>query len=217
MTDERLLSASASRNRGPILNVLRAVLPRQGAVLEIASGSGEHIVHFAAHLPNLTFTPSDPNARARASIAAWIAETRVENVGVPLALDAARTPWPIKHADAVICINMVHISPWAATKGLFSAASAILSADAPLYIYGPFKRDFLHTAPTNAQFDAVLRAQNPQWGLRDIETLVDLGRGAGFGEPRIIEMPANNLSLIFRRRSAAADVKDAPDMPERRS
>ena len=215
MTDERLLSTSATRNRGPILDVLRAVLPSHGVVLEVASGSGEHIVHFAAHLPNLTFTPSDPNPTARASVAAWIAETGVKNVGVPLALDAAHTPWPISYADAVICINMVHISPWAATKGLFSAASEILSADAPLYVYGPFKRDFLHTAPTNAEFDAVLRAQNPQWGLRDIETVVDLGRGAGFGEPRIIEMPANNLSLIFRRHSAAADVKDTPDMAER--
>lgn len=200
MTDSRLLSASATRNRGPILDVLRAVLPSEGVVLEVASGSGEHIVHFAVHLPKLTFTPSDPNPGARASVAAWIAETGVKNVSAPLALDAAATPWPVKRADAIICINMAHISPWAATEGLFSAASAILGAGAPLYIYGPFKQGFVHTAPTNAEFDASLRAQNPQWGLRDIETVVDLGRRAGFGEPRIVDMPANNLSLIFCRR-----------------
>ncbi|QGM97504.1 DUF938 domain-containing protein [Methylocystis parvus] len=199
MGDNRLFSAAAARNRGPILDVLRAVLPERGLVLEMASGSGEHVVHFAAELTKLTFAPSDPSSKARESVVAWIASAGVGNVRAPLALDAARAPWPIERADAVICINMVHISPWAATVGLFDNAGAILPAGAPLYLYGPYKRDGAHTAQSNAEFDAGLRAQDPSWGVRDLETVADLGRQAGFEGPEIIEMPANNLSLIFRR------------------
>ncbi len=199
MNDNRLFSAAAARNRGPILDVLRAVLPKQGLVLEVASGSGEHAVHFAAELPMLTFAPSDASPKARDSIAAWIAYSGAGNVRPPLALDAASASWPIEHADAVLCINMVHISPWAATAGLFDNASKILPAGAPLYLYGPYKRDRAHIAPSNAEFDAGLRAQNPSWGVRDLETVADLGRQAGFEGPEIVEMPANNLSLIFRR------------------
>ena len=127
----------------------------------------------------------------------------------PLALDAATTPWPIEQADAVICINMVHISPWAATEGLFGNAAAILPAGAPLYLYGPYKRGGAHTAPSNAEFDASLRAQNPAWGVRDLETIAELGRQAGFEPPEIVEMPANNLSLIFRR---SVSLRGRPDV-----
>ncbi|BDV36225.1 hypothetical protein SS37A_37550 (plasmid) [Methylocystis iwaonis] len=221
MNDNRLFSAAAARNRGPILDVLRAVLPKQGLVLEIASGSGEHVVHFAANLKNLTFTPSDPSPKACASVAAWIACSGAQNVRAPLALDAASAPWPIERADAVICINMVHISPWAATVGLFDNAGAILPAGAPLYLYGPYKRDGAHTAPSNAEFDAGLRAQNPSWGVRDLETVADLGRQAGFERPDIVEMPANNLSLIFRRsaetRQPTPAAKDIFDERKRRA
>jgi hypothetical protein len=199
MNDARLFSAAAARNRGPILDVLREILPQQGIVLEVASGSGEHVVHIAAALSGLTVAPSDPNPKARESIAAWIAASGLDNVRAPLALDAARAPWPIEQADAVVCINMVHISPWAATVGLFDNASAILPAGAPLYLYGPYKRGGAHTAPSNAEFDAGLRSQNPAWGVRDLETVADLARQAGFAGPEIVEMPANNLSLIFRR------------------
>ncbi|KAF2991537.1 class I SAM-dependent methyltransferase (plasmid) [Methylocystis sp. MJC1] len=203
MSDNRLFSAAAARNRKPILDVLSAVLPKQGLVLEVASGSGEHVVHFAARLTNLTFAPSDPSPEARASVAVWIASSGVKNVRAPLALDAASAPWPIERADAVICINMVHISPWAATEGLFDNAGAILPVGAPLYLYGPYKRGGAHTASSNAEFDAGLCAQNPSWGVRDLETVADLGRQAGFERPEIVEMPANNLSLIFRRSAAS--------------
>jgi hypothetical protein len=199
VSDNRLFSAAAARNREPILDVLRAVLPKQGLVLEVASGFGEHAVHFAAALTDLTFAPSDPSPRARESVAAWIAAAGVGNVQAPLALDAASAPWPIARADAVICINMVHISPWAATEGLFDHASAILPAGAPLYLYGPFKRGGAHTAPSNAEFDAGLRAQDSSWGVRDLEAVADLAHQAGFEGPEIVEMPANNLSLVFRR------------------
>lgn len=208
MGDNRLFSAAAARNREPILDVLRAVLPERGLVLEVASGSGEHIVHFAAELTKLTFAPSDPSPKARESVVAWIASAGVGNVQAPLALDAARAPWPIERADAVICINMVHISPWAATVGLFDNAGAILPAGAPLYLYGPYKRDGAHTAPSNAEFDAGLRAQNPAWGVRDLEIVADLARQTGFEGPKIIGMPANNLSLIFRRGAATTGRTD---------
>lgn len=202
MSDARLFSAAAARNRGPILDVLRKVLPQQGLVLEVASGSGEHAVHFAAALTRLTFAPSDPSPRARESIAAWIAASRLGNVEPPLPLEATQASWPITRADAIICINMVHISPWPATVGLFENAHAILPPGGPLYLYGSYKRGGAHTAPSNAAFDANLRAQNPAWGVRDLETVADLACRAGFTEPEIIEMPANNLSLIFRRRAA---------------
>ncbi len=203
MSDDRLFSAAASRNRGPILDVLGQILPKQGLVLEIASGSGEHVAHFAAGLPNLTFAPSDPNPKARDSIAAWIAYAGVKNVLPPLSLDAATSSWPIEGVDAIICLNMVHISPWAATVGLIGNAGAILPPGAPLYLYGPYKRDGRHTAPSNAEFDAGLRAQNSAWGVRDLEAVADLARGAGFDGPEIMQMPANNLSLIFRRGALA--------------
>ncbi|SFK77262.1 DUF938 domain-containing protein [Methylocapsa palsarum] len=199
MSDARLFSAAAARNRGPILDVLRTVLPPTGLALEIASGSGEHIAFFASQLPNLTFRPSDPDAAARASISSWTAFSGAANILAPLALDAKTTPRPILRADAVICINMVHISPWAATEGLFEGASEILRTGAPLYLYGPYKRCGGHTAPSNAAFDVNLRAQNAAWGVRDLEAVTDYAGSKGFAGPKIIEMPANNLSLVFRR------------------
>jgi hypothetical protein len=198
MNDRRLSSAAAARNCGPILDVLRAVLPLKGLALEIASGAGEHIVHFAKHLPALRFCPSDPNPEARESTLAWIAFSGVTNVMAPLALDAAKRPWPIAHADAIICINMVHISTWSATEGLFNSARTILPAGAPLYLYGPYKRGGAHTAHSNVEFDLSLRARNASWGVRDLEEVVDCGTRNGFAGPEIIEMPANNLSLVFR-------------------
>jgi hypothetical protein len=199
MSPTRLSSAAANRNRDPILDVLRTVLPDTGLVLEIASGSGEHIVHFASKLPRLTFAPSDPSAKARESIAAWIADSGLSNIHAPFDLDATNACWSIARADAIVCINMVHISPWAATGGLFSHASSLLSAGAPLYLYGPYKRGGAHTSPSNEAFDAGLRAQNASWGVRDLEAVVDLARQTGFETPEIVSMPANNLSLIFRR------------------
>ena len=199
MTDPRQHAPAAARNRDPILAVLRDVLPWTGTVLEIASGSGEHILHFAAGLPGLTFQPSDPNPAARQSIAAWAAESGLANLRPPLALDAAAPPWPIAAADAVLCINMIHISPWAATEGLMRGAAAILPPGAPLYLYGPYRRAGVPTAPSNAEFDRSLRDRNPDWGLRDLEAVAALAATAGFTPPAVTEMPANNLSVVFRR------------------
>jgi hypothetical protein len=199
MTDSRLFAPAVARNRDPILDVLRKILPSKGVALEIASGSGEHVAHFAAALPGLSFQPSDPNPEARASIDAWIAETGLPNIRPAVALDASRPPWPLSWADAILCINMVHISPWAATEGLFHHAYEILPPGAALYLYGPFFRQGVATAPSNLEFDAWLRAQNPEWGVRDLAAVAAIARENEFSAPEIIEMPANNLSVIFRR------------------
>lgn len=198
--DNRRYAPAAARNRDPILDVLRRFLPQRGIVLEIASGSGEHAVHFAQALgPDLVFQPSDPTAEARASIDAWVAEAGLTNIRPAMALDAAAVAWPIDKADAVICINMIHIAPWAATTGLILGAARVLPIGGLLYLYGPYRRGGQHTAPSNERFDADLRERNPQWGIRNFEDVVALAQNAGFGEPSVLDMPANNLSLIFRR------------------
>jgi SAM-dependent methyltransferase len=200
MTDHRQQAPAAARNRDPILAVLRGVLPETGTVLEIASGTGEHSLHFAAALPGLVFQPSDPNPEARSSIAAWAAASGLANLRPPLALDAAALPWPVTAADAVLCINMIHISPWAATEGLMRGAAAILPPGGPLYLYGPYRRAGVATAPSNEAFDRDLRGRNPAWGLRDLEAVATLAEKEGFSGPAVTEMPANNLSVVFRRR-----------------
>ncbi|MBG0793280.1 DUF938 domain-containing protein [Methylocystis sp. H62] len=199
MNDKRLFAPSTARNRGPILDVLRNVLPTRGVALEIASGTGEHVTFFAQHLPGLTFCPSDPNAEARESISAWIASTRLANVDAPLALNVEEFPWPISTADAIICINMTHISPWSATEALFEGGSRALREGAPLYLYGPYRCGGAHTALSNAEFDGSLRARDAAWGIRDLDDVAACAREKGFGEPQVVEMPANNLSVIFRR------------------
>ena len=188
---------AAARNRQPILDALAPHLPKSGLVLEVASGSGEHTAAFAETWPHLTFQPSDPDATARASIDAW--REGLANVRPALALDASAKTWPIDRADAVICINMIHISPWSATEGLMSGAARILPKGGVLYLYGPYRRNGAHTAPSNAAFDASLRQQDPRWGVRDMETVTDLAAKHGFGAPVVVDMPANNFSLIFRR------------------
>lgn len=195
----RLSSPAAQRNREPILDVLRMHLPPKGLVVEMASGSGEHVVHFARHLPGLVFQPSDPDAEARASIDAWAEEAGLGNVKPALELDVTRRPWPFVNAAAILCINMVHISPWPATEALVAGAARHLAANGILYLYGPYKRDGAHTAPSNEAFDQSLRARDPAWGVRDLETVMSLATAAGFAEPSIVPMPANNLSLVFHR------------------
>lgn len=190
---------ATARNRQPILDVLRPRLPAQGLVLEIASGSGEHIVHFAEALPGLVFQPSDPSADARASIDDWVLTQGLGNVRAALALDAAGEVWPIERADAVVCCNMIHIAPWEAAVGLIAGAARVLSAGGTLYLYGPYRRDGRHTAPSNEAFDRDLRQRDPAWGVRDLEAVASLAEDRGFGSPEVIDMPANNLSLIFKR------------------
>jgi SAM-dependent methyltransferase len=199
MTDPRLFAPAVARNRDAILDVLRRALPLSGLVLEIASGSGEHAAHFAAAFPDLVFQPSDPDPKARASIDAWSASSGLKNIRPALALDATRAPWPFPRADAILCINMTHIAPFSATEGLVRNARGILPSGAVLYFYGPYIRAGVETAESNLAFDGWLRAKNPQWGLRDLGAVAALARENGFLAPEIVEMPANNLSAIFRR------------------
>jgi hypothetical protein len=186
------------RNREAIAAVLRPILPASGLVLEIASGTGEHAVHFARSFPALMWQPSDPDSAGLASITSWADEAKAPNFLPPLMLDAA-SDWPVAEADAILCINMVHISPWAATQGLMSGAGRILPPGALLYLYGPYLRAGVPTAPSNIEFDASLKSRNPDWGLRHVEDVVGLAVTQGFIMAGCIEMPANNLSLVFRK------------------
>lgn len=197
--DARRMAPATERNREPILAVLRQVLPASGTVLEIASGTGQHAVHFAAALPGLIWQPSDPDAAARASIAAWTAHAGLTNVRTPLALDVCRQPWGIDAADAVVCINMLHIAPWAAAEALFAGAGKLLGPGGVLFLYGPYRRGGAHTAPSNAAFDAQLRATDPDWGVRDMEAVIALGEAQGLRCDEPVPMPANNFCLVLRK------------------
>jgi len=198
--DNKRYAPATARNREAILAVLQRYLPSKGKVLEIASGTGEHIVYFAqASSPDLAFQPSDPNAEARASIDAWVDSSGVSNVRRAIELDATDEAWPVTNADRVLCINMLHISPWAATEGLMRGAARVLPAGGMLYLYGPYRFDGRHTASSNEAFDADLRRQNPEWGVRDVESVVALATAQCFQSPIIEQMPANNVSLVFRR------------------
>jgi hypothetical protein len=187
------------RNRDAIAAVLADWLPPSGIVLEVASGSGEHVIHFAAAFPHLDWQPSDPDPAGLTSIAAWRAEAGLANVAPPLALDASAPDWPVDQADAVLCINMVHISPWEATLGLFAGAARWLASGAPLILYGPYIEPDMPTATSNLAFDASLRARNPAWGLRDTDAVKAAARDAGLTFIERRAMPANNLMLLFRR------------------
>lgn len=194
------LNAPAERNKQPILEILERTLPAEGIVLEIASGTGQHIVHFAAALPRLSWQPSEADATLREVIAARIAEHRLGNVRRPLALDVTEPAWPLAAADAIVCINMIHIAPWRASQALFRGAGELISrAGAPLILYGPYKCAGAHTASSNAAFDASLKARNPEWGVRDLEAVVAEAGTHGFALAGVVAMPANNFVVILRR------------------
>ncbi|RZT36733.1 DUF938 domain-containing protein [Cupriavidus agavae] len=195
----RRMAPATERNRAPILAVLRQILPVSGTLLEIASGTGQHAVHFAAALPGLTWQPSDPDATHRESIAAWTAHAQLANVLPPLDIDVRREPWPVDRVDAMVCINMVHISPWAATGALFAGAGRRLAPGGVLYLYGPYRRHGAHTAPSNEAFDRQLRVADADWGVRDMEDVVALGATHGLACDEPVPMPANNFSLVFRK------------------
>lgn len=199
--DPRRFAPAVARNRDPILAVLRRLLPARGLVLEVASGTGEHCAHLAEALPALTFQPTEPEAEGRASCDAWC--SALPNVRPALPLDVASADWPVQRADAVLCINMAHIAPWAATEGLLRGAARVLEAGAPLVLYGPWILPIVETALSNLDFDASLRARNAAWGLRRLEDLV-AAAGAAFALPEVIEMPANNVTLVLRRTEAKA-------------
>lgn len=195
-----LTSAASARNFGPILQLLKERLPQPGRVLEIASGAGEHALWIADALPEVTWQPTDKDPLALKSIDAWRLSRDLPNLKKPIALDAAHPgEWLVGKADAVVCINMVHISPWAATEGLMKGASQILPKDGMLFIYGPFSMEGKHTAPSNEAFDADLKGRNAEWGVRDVNQVRAAGAPHGLELAEIIRMPANNLSLVFRK------------------
>jgi cyclopropane fatty-acyl-phospholipid synthase-like methyltransferase len=200
---ERLRSPATARNREPILTVLQRVLPPKAYVLELASGAGEHAVFFANAMPELTWQPSDPDADARASIAEWIKTETLTNVRLPVEVDVRSDAWGVEAQspfDALVAINMIHISPWEATQGLMRGAGRLLRDGGVLFTYGPYKRDGAHTAPSNEAFDESLRARDSQWGVRDVADVESVARENGLQLREIVEMPANNLSLVFEKR-----------------
>lgn len=190
---------AAERNKEPIAEVLARLLPEAGTVLEVASGSGQHAVHFARRFPHVTWQPTDPQPDAVASIEAWRAEGELANLRKPMLLDARSTDWPVGAMDAVVCINMIHIAPWEAALGLFVGAASRLPAGAPLILYGPFTVDHQPTAPSNAAFDEGLRAQDPTWGVRDVADVTEAAAKVGLTFDERVEMPANNMLLVFRK------------------
>jgi SAM-dependent methyltransferase len=190
---------AAERNRAPIADVLRQVLPPGGLVLEVASGTGQHSAWFAGDFPHLIWQPSDPDPDALASIAAWREEAGAVNLLPPIRLDAAAWPWPVDRADAILCINMVHISPWRATLGLLRGAAALLPSGGPLILYGPYRRAEVITATSNQAFDLSLKSRNPEWGLRNLEDVSAAAEARELRFERLFEMPANNLTLVYRR------------------
>jgi len=194
---EKLSFPSADRNKGPILDVLRRVLPEPAVVLEIASGSGQHAVHFAGRLPGITWQPSDIDSERRASIRIWREESGLENLLDPLTVDVTEPDWDVGTYDAVYNSNLIHIAPWECCLGLLAGARRHLRPGGALIVYGPFRIAGEHTAPSNADFDADLRSRNERWGVRDLEAVVEAARGFTF-EDRV-EMPANNQTLIFRK------------------
>ena len=198
-SDRRLYFPHVARNREPILEVLRRVLPREGLVLEIASGGGEHAAYFASNLPGVLWQPTDADIEMFESIAAHRAAAGVANLLAPLRLNVTSERWPVERADAMACCNMIHISPWAATEGLIAGAGRTLPCGGVLYLYGPYKIDGRHTAPSNQDFDASLRARNPLWGVRDLAEVSRLAERHGLALGETVPMPANNLSVLFRR------------------
>jgi len=197
--DRRRHAPAAERNRGPILDVLRRVLPARGTVLEIASGTGQHVAHFAAALPDLTWQPSDRDDAGFASIVAWCADAGTANALPPIVLDVTHEPWPVATVDAILCANMIHIAPWEAALGLLRGAGRHLTDDGVLALYGPYKFAGAHTAPSNAAFDEDLRARDPRWGVRDLDEVTSVARENGLELEERVAMPANNLTVVFRR------------------
>ena len=176
------------------------MLPERGVVLEVGSGTGQHVVHFARAMPDLVWQPSERDADCLRSIAAWLSIEALSNVRPPLHLDVSASPWPITSAAALVCINMLHVAPWSATKALLRGSASLLSGGGVLYLYGPLRRQGRHTSPSNAAFDALLRRQEQDWGIRDPDEVARLADWAGFDLLQTHEMPSNNLSVVFRKR-----------------
>ena len=201
--DQRYFAPATERNQEPILAVLKDYLPETGSVLEIASGTGQHVAAFAQVFPGIQWVPSEPSPGGRDSVAAWVKQAGVDNVGAPLDLETTRSRW---HAGldadsfaALLAINLIHIAPWEATEGLLTGAGMLLESGGFLYLYGPYRRGGEHTAPSNAAFDAKLQEENPAWGVRDIADVETTAAAHGLRLEAVVDMPVNNLSLILRK------------------
>jgi cyclopropane fatty-acyl-phospholipid synthase-like methyltransferase len=201
LADGLLESPAAERNKEPILDAMRSRLPSTGVALEIASGTGQHVVHFARALPALTWQPTDADDQLRTAAAERIRAAGLSNVRAPLRLDVLAPEWPLVAVDAIVCINMIHIAPWSASKALLAGASRLLQRGAPLFLYGPYKRGGRHTAASNEAFDESLRARNPEWGVRDLDDVERCAEEHGFALAEVTTMPANNLIVVFERAS----------------
>lgn len=212
MNHDRQSAPATQRNREPILKVLSEVLPPEGTVLEISSGTGEHAVYFAPRLQPRKWIPSDPNPIALASITAWQEHSPSDNLFPPIALDVHDTVWAVEQNKllngldlqqepivAIVNINMIHIAPWTACLALLAGAERILSPGGILYLYGPFKQNGMHTAPSNEAFDASLQMQNPEWGVRNLDEVIAVAKAHNFELLKTVAMPANNLSVVFQR------------------
>ncbi len=197
--DARRQHPAAERNSQPLLDVLQRVFPDTGLVLEIASGTGQHAAFFTGQLPGLTWQPTDLDADALPSIEAWRQDSHPDRIHAPVQLDATSTQWPVDHADAMLCVNMLQVSPWTAALGMLSGAARTLGPGAPLVIYSPLSRGGQHTSEGNADFDARLRDRNPLLGVRDADALIEAAASAGLRHEATLDMPANNTVLIFRR------------------
>ncbi|HLU67572.1 MAG TPA: DUF938 domain-containing protein [Kofleriaceae bacterium] len=195
----RIRSPAAERNAEPLRLVLSRVLPASGLVLEVSSGGGQHAEHMARALPGITWQPSDIDEQALDSIAETVAEAGLGNLRPPVRLDATWDQWPVERADAVVCVNMVHIAPWEAALGLMAGAARLLAPGGPLVTYGPYRFSGQFTAPSNQAFDRSLRARDPSWGVRDVDDLAAAAARAGLGLEEVVPMPANNHVLVFRR------------------
>jgi SAM-dependent methyltransferase len=187
------------RNREPLLAVLRQVLPASGTLLEVASGTGQHAVFFAREFPGLSWQPTDLDPESLASIAAWREEAALPNLLPPLPLDATQDAWPVQTADALLNVNMIHISPWAACQGLMRGAGRVLSPGGCLVMYGPYFVEGRETAPSNLAFDESLRARNPTWGVRELGAVTAEAARSGLVRERVVDMPSNNLTVVFRK------------------
>lgn len=197
--DRRLHWGAPVRNRDPILEVLRRVFPREGVALEIAAGSGQHAAWFAAHLPGLLWHPTDLDPAHLVSIDAWAADSGASNLQPAQRLDVTDDDWPLDRADAVFNANMIHIAPWAVTLGLLDGVGRTLAPGGTFALYGPFRREGRHTAPSNERFHASLQSRDPSWGIRDLDHVAELAAERGLSLEEVVEMPANNLTAVFRR------------------
>ncbi len=207
LTDARRFAAATGRNRRPILEVLRRVLPAEGSILETGSGTGEHAAYFAQALTPRIFIPSEPDPALRDSIAAWCSDSTADNLRAPLDLDVTAAQWPVEREPlpeppitAILSINMVHIAPWRACLGLMTGAGRVLGPGGVLYLYGAFKQADRSTAPSNLRFDRSLRRENPEWGVRSLREVVDAAAAEGLSLLERVAMPADNLSVVFKRR-----------------